>query len=260
MFIHLKELIKFRELLFAFTNREIKVRYKQTLLGASWAVIQPLSLMIMFTLIFGFFLKINSEGVPYPLFYYSALMPWTFFATSISFGSLAVINNGNLVTKIYFPREILPFASIIAGFMDFLISALIFIVMLVIYNVPLTINVVYTIPIVFLETIFIAGLILFTSALNVMWRDIKFVIPLLIQLWIFVTPVIYPLSKVPEKFRPFYMLNPMSSVVENFRKVTVGGLAPNWNDFAIALGISLILFIFGYKFFKIKEKVFADVI
>lgn len=260
MIRHLSQLIEFRELLWALTNRELKVRYKQTLLGASWAVIQPLSLTFMFTLIFGLFLNIDSEGVPYPIFTYSALLPWTFFATSLSFGSMAVINNSNLVTKIFFPREILPFASLLAAFLDFLIAGLIFIIMLFIYKIPITLNFVYIIPIILLEIIFTSAVVLTTSALNVMWRDVKFVIPLLIQLWIFVTPVIYPISKVPNKFMPFYLLNPMAVVVNNFRQTTVVGLGPNWQELGGAFVISTLLFLISFRFFKNKEKIFADVI
>lgn len=260
MIKHFAQLVEFRELLWALTNREIKVRYKQTILGTAWAVIQPLSLMIMFTLIFGFFLKINSNGLPYPLFYYSALLPWTFFATSLTFGSLAIINNGNLITKIYFPRETLPFASLIAAFFDFLVASIIFVLMLLMYKVPLTLNFVYVVPIIFLEVIFISGAVLFTSALNVMWRDIKFVIPLLVQLWIFVTPVIYPISKVPQNLKLYYLLNPMAPIVDNFRKVTVEGQTPDWGELGLAAIISLIVFLLSYIFFKSREKVFADII
>lgn len=257
---HFREFLKFRELLFALSIREIKVRYKQTLLGAMWAIIQPLSLMIIFTFVFSFFLKIESEGVPYLIFSYSALLPWTFFATSLSFGSLAIINNGNLITKIYFPRETLPFSSLIAAFLDFLIASFLFIGMFFLFRTPLTFNIIFVFPIIILEVIFASAVILFTSALNVLWRDIKFVVPLAIQLWMFASPIIYPVSRVPDKYLALYMLNPMAVVVDNFRRVTILGLSPHWNDMIIAFVISLLLFILSYKFFKDKEKLFADII
>src|SRR3989344_1329343 len=223
MIKNIKELIKYRELLTAFIIREVKVRYKETILGAFWAVIQPLSLMIVFTVIFSLFLKIETDGVPYPLFAYSALLPWTFFTTSLSFGSIGLVNNSSLITKVYFPRETIPFSSIGAAFLDFLIAGLIFI------------------------------------ALIVMWRDIKFVVPLVTQLWIFATPVIYPVSKVPEKFRVVYTLDPIVPIISSFRSTVLGG-RPSFVDLVTATIMSCVLFVFAYWFFKSKEKTFADII
>lgn len=256
----LKELWKFRELLFALTTREIKVRYKQTLLGASWALIQPLSLMLIFTVVFGVFLKVNSEGIPYPLFYYSALLPWTFFATSLSFGSLAVVNNGNLVSKVYFPRETLPFASILAAFLDFLVAAAIFAVMIFLYKVPVGIELASVVLILAVEVIFTAACVLLASSINVIWRDVKFIVPLLLQLWLFATPIIYPITAVPIHLRFFYQLNPMVGIVDNFRRVTVQNEQPDWTSLLIAFAISTVFFIGAYVFFKKQERIFADVI
>src|SRR3989344_5472351 len=247
------ELWRFRELLISLTQREIKVRYKQTLLGMAWAILQPLSLMIIFTLVFSVFLKIKTGDVPYPLFAYSALVPWTFFSTSLSFGALAVVNNSNLVTKVYFPKEILPFASLGAAFLDFFI-------LILIYRVPLTANFIFVLPIIGLLLIFTAALILTASALNVIWRDVKFVVPLLVQVWMFITPIIYPVSQVPEKLRAFYLFNPMAPIIDNFRRVTVLGESPNWLELLIAAVISIVVFLLSYIFFKHKEKVFADII
>lgn len=256
----LVELWEFRELLFAITLREIKVRYKQTLLGATWAIIQPLSLMFIFTIVFDKFLKIGVEGVPYPLFSYSSLVPWTFFATSLSFGSLVVVNNSNLITKVYFPREVLPFAAIGAALLDFLISAIILIGLVLFYKVNITLNLIFVVPIILILIIFAASLILVLSALNVMWRDIKFVIPVLLQLWMFITPIIYPVSRVPEGIRSLYMLNPMASLVDNFRTVTALGKTPDLNQLSITLTESLLFFLAAYLFFKHKERTFADII
>ncbi len=256
----LVELWQFRELLIALTIREIKVRYKQTLLGATWAVLQPFSLMIIFTLVFGLLLKISSEGIPYAIFAYSALVPWTFFATSLSFGSLSIVNNSNLVTKVYFPREILPIALLLATFLDFLIALIIFIVLMAIYEIPFTFNLIFLLPITLLLFVFTASLVIITSAINVIWRDIKFVIPLVVQLWMFVTPVIYPLSNVPEKLRVFYLLNPMAPIIDNFRKVSAFGKTPDWPSLFVATAVSLVVLIIGYIFFKNLERSFADII
>lgn len=260
MFSHFKELFKFRELLIALTKREILVRYKQTILGGAWAIIQPFSLMIIFTLIFDVFLKINSDQIPYPIFAYSALLPWTFFSTSLSFGALSVVNNNNLVTKVSFPREVLPFASLGAAILDFLIATLIFIALILYYQTPLTINLLFSIPIFLILIIFTAALILTTSAINVLWRDIKFVIPLLLQIWMFATPVIYPLSQVPKNLRGIYNLNPMAPIIDNFRTVTVLGKPPNWSELLLTAIIAIALFISSYIFFKRKERIFADII
>lgn len=260
MVTHLKELYRFRELLFALTTREIKVRYKQTLLGLSWALLQPFSLMLIFTIVFGYFLKIDSNGIPYPLFYFSALLPWTFFATSLALGSLAVVNNGNLVSKVYFPRETLPFASILAALLDFLMALLVFLVLIIWYKASIGLNFLYIIPIMFIAVIFVAACNLLTSALNVMWRDIKFIIPLLLQLWMFATPIIYSSSAVPVHLRFIYSLNPMAPIVDNFRRVTLLNLPPQWDELFLSFAISIAFFSLSYYFFKKKEKIFADVI
>src|SRR3989344_5726491 len=250
----------FRELLVALTLREIKIRYKQTLLGTAWAVLQPAALAVIFSIIFGHFLQIESPQTPYIVFYYSALVPWTFFSNSVTFGALSVINNSNLVTKVYFPREILPLAALGAAFLDFLMATVLFVALLVFYKIPLSVNLIFVIPIVGILIIFTTAVILVTSALNVVWRDVKFVVPLLTQLWMFVTPVIYPTSKVPQNLRAIYMLNPMAPIIDNLRAVTVLNKSPQWADLGIATIISVTALIAAYIFFKRKEKVFADII
>lgn len=260
MFRYLKELFSYRELLWVLTEREIKVRYKQTILGAVWAIIQPFLLMIIFIIVFGFFLKLKTDGAPYPIFYYSGLLPWTFFSTALTFGSMALVNNSNLITKVYFPRESLPFATLGAALIDFLIAGIIFTGLLFFYKTHLTVNLIYVIPILMLEILFTAAMILLSSALNVLWRDVKFIIPLLLQIWMLASPVVYPLSQVPKNLQFVYKLNPMATVIENFRLVTVLGKSPNWSDLFWSFIIISILFWISYKFFKIKERVFADVI
>ncbi len=260
MLNHLKELFVFNELLLALTKREIKIRYKQTSLGAAWAILQPLSLMVIFTLVFSFFLNVDSLGVPYPIFSYSALLPWTIFATSMSFGTLSIINNGSLVSKVYFPREVLPLASLGAAFLDFVVSGVIFLGFMFWFKTPLTFQVIWVVPVILLEIVFVCAVLFFLSALVVLWRDLKFIVPLAVQIWMYTTPIIYPVSTVPENLRGLYMLNPMAVVIDSFRRVTIMGKPPILSEFGVAIAISVVLFLAGYAFFKSKEKVFADII
>ncbi len=257
---HLVELIKYRELIGAFTLREIKVRYKQTILGSAWAILQPLALTIIFTLVFEIFLKVKSVGVPYPIFAYSALLPWTFFTTAVSFGSLSIVNNSSLVTKIFFPRETLPISSIIAAFLFFFFAGIIFIFMLFYYRVVPTYSLLFLFILLPAIISFTLGITLFLAALNVIFRDIKFVTPLLLQLWLYISPVIYSIENVPKNIRFFYALNPMAPFIESFRDITVLGKMPNLNELTIATLISVLVLLFAFLFFKSKEKKFADII
>lgn len=259
-FEDLKNYYKFRELQLALIKREIKIRYKQTTLGAAWAVLQPLTLMVIFTLVFGVILNVDSQDVPYPIFSYSALLPWTFFSTSLSFGVLSIINNSSLVSKVYFPREVLPLASLGAALLDFAVSGVIFLGFIFWYKTPLTFEIFWIIPIIAIEIIFTAAVLFFLSALVVLWRDLKFIVPLLVQVWMYTTPVIYPISKVPDKFRIFYLLNPMAIIIDSFRNVTIMGKAPVLSQLYLIVTISVIFFFAGYVFFKVKEKIFADIV
>lgn len=255
-----RELWKFRELLWVFTLKEIKIRYKQTILGVTWAILQPAALTIIFTVIFSLFLKVHSENIPYPIFAYSALLPWTFFSTSISFGALSVVSNGGLVTKIYFPKEVLPLSAIGAAFFDFLMASLIFIVMMFIYKTPVTLNFLFVLVLIPAILLLTTGISFFLSAINVLFRDVRFVVPLVLQVWLYLTPVIYSFEQVPAKYRVFIALNPLVGLIQGFRDVTVLGKMPDFNLTIFSLLTSLIVFIFGYWFFKSKEKIFADVI
>lgn len=259
MILWFKELWRFRELLLALTLREIKVRYKQTVLGFAWAILQPAALTIIFTVVFGFFLKVDSGSVPYPVFSYSALLPWTFFTTAVSFGALSVVNNGNLVTKVYFPREILPLASVGAAFFDFLMASLVFIILLIFYHVQISAVVVFSlviIPSIFLLT---TGISFFLSTLNVLFRDIRFVVPLILQIWLYLTPVIYSSGQVPEKYRIFLSLNPLTPLIEGFRDVTIYSKFPGATHLILSVIVSILVFVLGFWFFKSREKIFADV-
>src|SRR3989344_4156081 len=254
------ELWHFRELLVALTLREIKIRYKQTFLGAAWAVLQPAALAVIFSVIFGHFLRVESSQIPYVIFYYSSLMPWTFFSNSVSFGSLSVVNNSSLVTKVFFPREILPLSSIGAAFFDFLASSVIFIILMIIYKITPTINIFYLVLIIPSIFIFATGISLILSAINVIYRDVKFVIPLVLQVWLFATPIIYSIDRIPDNIRKFYILNPLAPLINSFRQVTVLGKNPNIFELNLAIVISITTLIVGFLFFKFKEKIFADVI
>lgn len=253
------ELWRFRELLIALTVREIKIRYKQTYLGALWAILQPASLTLIFTLVFGIFLGVQTSNIPYPVFAYSALVPWVFFSNSISFGSLSVVNNGNLVTKVYFPREILPLSSIGAAFFDFLMASFVFVFLMLFYGIEPSVYIFLIfllVPSIFFLT---TGIAFIFSTINVLYRDIKFVIPLVLQIWLFVTPVMYSSTQIPDKYQFFIKINPMVSLIENFRLVTTSTTPPVMLELLISTITSFIVFVLGYYFFKANEKVFADV-
>lgn len=260
MFKEIKELIQYRELLWTLAVRDIKVRYKQSVLGAGWAILQPLSLMLIFTLVFSRIAKIPSEGIPYPIFSYCALLPWTFFSASLSFASSSLINNRNLVTKIYFPRDVLPLASTMACFFDFIIASFIFLGMMFYYNISFTSNLLW-IPLIILIQIFLTiGIGFISAALNVFYRDIKYIIPLVVQIWMYLSPIIYPMSLVPKKYLPYYILNPMVGIIDSYRQVILYGKPPDFQSLFISLCFSFGIFYFGYKGFKDLEGRFADVI
>ncbi|MBU1037389.1 ABC transporter permease [Patescibacteria group bacterium] len=236
------------------------MKYKQSVLGVLWAVIQPLSMMAVFTFIFSFLIKMPSDGIPYPIFSYTALLPWTFFAAALSFAIPSVVANASLVTKIYLPREIFPFSAILAAFFDFCIASVIFVFLMLFYRVPLSWNVLYLLPILVVQIFLTLGVGLFASALNVYYRDVKYILPLGLQLWMYASPVIYPISVVPEKIRVIYMLNPMSPIIDSYRKVLLLGTTPDFACLGFAAVVSLVVFVLGYKYFKKVEMSFADVI
>jgi lipopolysaccharide transport system permease protein len=258
---HMRELIRHRELLWLITQREIKVRYKQSLLGALWAVLQPFSLMLVFTVFFSWFARMQSDGIPYPLFSYAGLLPWMFFSTSLTFAIPSLISNSHIITKIYFPREIVPLASVLAAFLDFIIASGIFVLMLIYYRVAITWNIFYVLPLAVIQTAFTAGVCMLLSALTVLYRDVRHMLPLLIQIWMFVTPILYPVSVVPERWRTWYLaLNPMAVIIDGYRRAAVQGVAPELRYLALAAVVSGVLLWLGYKYFKHLEREFADMI
>ena len=256
----LKKLYKHRDLLWMWTQREIQIRYKQSVLGAGWAIVQPLVLMAMFSIVFSYFLKVASDGLPYPLFSYAAVLPWTLLATSLNFAIPSLVGNMNLVTKIYFPREILPLGSIGAAVIDFLVAGVVFAGMMIWYRAPLTWNVLWAPVILVVQLMLIVGIALPMSAMNVFFRDIRFIIPLVLQLWMYASPVIYPVSMVPEKWRGLYALNPMVGILEGYRNALLRGESPMTVEFGISTGAAIVLLILGYGLFKRTEDRFADII
>jgi lipopolysaccharide transport system permease protein len=240
--------------------REIKIRYKQSFFGVAWAILQPLALMVVFTIVFSILARIPTDGVPYPVFSYTAVLPWTFFSASISFAVPSLVNNMNLVTKISFPREVLPIAAVVAAFLDFLISSVVFFGLLIFYQVPLQSSLLWLPFLLAVQIVLTLGVVVPASALIVWYRDIRFVVPLGLQLWMYVSPVIYPASLVPERWRSLYMLNPMAVLIDSYRRVVLYGESPSLKHLGVSAAIALVLLLAGYVYFKRSEVLFADVI
>jgi lipopolysaccharide transport system permease protein len=256
----LRELWQYRELAVSWALRDIRVRYKQSVLGAAWAILQPLLMMLIFTAVFGLLVKVPSEGFPYPIFSYTALLPWTFFATSVSFGVPSVVTNMNLVTKIYFPREIFPIAAIGAGFVDLLIASIVFAVMIIVYRVPVGLPCLIVPLLLAVQIVLTLGVVLLAAALNVRYRDVRFVVPVAVQLLMYASPVVYPASLVPERWRVLYMLNPMAGLIDGYRTAVLKGQWPEAGPLTLAAAVSMALFLLGYWVFKRMEVEFADII
>jgi lipopolysaccharide transport system permease protein len=258
--IDLRSLWEYRELLYFLVWRDLKLRYKQTAIGIGWVVLQPLATMVIFSVIFGRLARVPSDGLPYPVFVYSALLPWNYFATALNRCILSVVGEAHLISKIYFPRLLLPLAAPISGLVDFAVSLLLLLGMLAWYHLQLSWAIV-TLPL-FLLVAFLAALAvgLWLSALNVRYRDVAYTIPLLIQIWLFASPVVYPLSLVPEKYRLLYSLNPMVGVVEGFRWALLGKTRPDFGVFTASLTVVAIILIGGLAFFRHMEDEFADVV
>lgn len=256
----LRELWNYRELLYFLTKRDIKVRYKQTILGGLWAIIQPVFMMVVFTLFFGRMAKMPSDGIPYPIFVYAGLLPWTYFANALSASGESLVGSANLITKVYFPRLIVPTAASLAGLLDFFIAMLVLGGMMVYYQFVPTFQILLFPFLIGLTFFGAVGVGLWLSALNVQYRDIRYVIPFLVQIWMFVSPVIYPASLVPEKYHWFLALNPMGGVISAFRLSLLGHLPIDWTLLGISTIIIVIIFLSGMYYFRKMEKTFADVI
>jgi lipopolysaccharide transport system permease protein len=253
-------LVQYRDLLYTLSLHRIKVRYKQSLLGPFWAILQPLSLMLIYTIIFSFIFRIPSGDKPYALFVFTGLLPWICFSSALTSATNSLTSHASLITKVYFPREILPLTYVVASLFDFVVASLVLGVLLFYYSVPLTWNALYVLPIMMALTLFAVAMSLFFSALHGRYRDIGFGIGLLLQIWMFATPVVYPLTMVPERWRPFYMLNPMTSIVEGFRGVILQGTPPDFSSLGLSVLISIVLLAAAYIFFRFTEATLADVI
>ncbi|MBM3136832.1 MAG: ABC transporter permease [Chloroflexi bacterium] len=258
--LNLRDLWLYRELVLFMTWRDLKVRYKQTLLGASWAILQPFLTMVVFSIFFGNLANVPSDGVPYPIFSYTALIPWTLFSKALQDASRSLVASSHMITKVYFPRMILPLASVLAGVVDFLIAFIVLIGMMIIYGIVPTGNI-WTLPLFLLLALVTAiGVGFWLSALNVLYRDINYVLPFLTQFWMFLTPIAYPSSMVPQRFQAFYALNPMTGVVEGFRWALLGtGQAPGIMTVVSTL-VALVLLISGMFYFRRMERLFADMV
>ena len=258
--LNLRDLWVYRELVFFMIWRDIKVRYKQTLLGAAWAVIQPVLTMLIFNFIFGTIAKVNTEGIPYPIFSYCALLPWGLFSAALNNASRSLTTNQNMVSKIYFPRLVLPLASVLGGLVDFAIAFLILIVLMIYYKVTPT-TAIWTLPLFLVLTVVTAlGVSLWLSAINVQYRDVNYVLPFLTQFWLFLTPVAYSANVISAKWQVVYSLNPMAGVVNGFRWALLGtNTGPNMN-MAVSVGISLVVLVSGLFYFRSMERTFADTI
>jgi lipopolysaccharide transport system permease protein len=259
--LNLRDLWVYRELVFFMIWRDIKVRYKQTLLGAAWAVIQPVMTMLVFNFLFGTVAKVPTDGIPYPIFSYTALLPWGLFVTALNQGSRSLTSNNNMITKVYFPRLVLPVASVLAGLVDFAIAFVILIGLMWYYKVQPTLSVIWTLPLFLILAILTAlGVALWLSAINVKYRDVNYALPFLTQFWLFITPVAYSAKVISEKWQLVYSLNPMAGVVNGFRWALLG--AGDGPDAAlwVSAAISLVVLVSGLFYFRNMERTFADTI
>jgi lipopolysaccharide transport system permease protein len=257
--IELRELWKYREMIYFLTWRDVKVRYKQTVLGATWAIIQPVFNMIIFSVIFGRLAQLDSEGIPYPIFNYAALLPWNYFSQSLSQSSNSIVGSAHLITKVYFPRLIIPLTSVVSGLVDFGISFFVMIILMLYFQVQPTIGL-FLLPLFLLLSMITAlGVGLWLSALNVQYRDVRYVVPFLIQFWMFATPVVYSSTLLQEPWRTLYGLNPMVGVVEGFRWALLGTEPPKLM-ILISTVVSVLLVISGIYYFRRMEKYFADLV
>lgn len=260
----LLQLWEYRELVFALTQREIKARYRQSLLGIGWAIVQPLAFMVVFSLVFGRFARLPSDGLPYPIFSYTALVPWTFLANALTTATIGLVSQRSVVTKTYFPREVIVISQVGARFVDFLAAALVLAGMLVWYGITPTFWLLLVPVLTLVLVVLILGLSLITSALHVSFRDIAPVVTLGLQVWLYLTPVSYALSlvrdSIPDALWPIYMLNPMVGIIDAFRSVVAHGRAPDWGLLGASTLMSVIILAVAYLYFKRAERVFADII
>lgn len=254
-----KEIYKYRELLLTFVRRDLKVRYRQTIIGGLWAILQPLTTMVIFSFFFGYLAKIPSDGVPYPVFSYSGLILWLYFANALSAASASVVGSAGILTKVYFPRIIVPLAASITGVVDYCIALVILFVLMLFFHITPTANIIFLPLLVFLTWFLAAGIGFWLSAINVKYRDVAFIMPFFIQLFMYMTPVIYPVSIAPN-FKDVLALNPMTGIIEAHRAIILGTKSVNYWNLIFSIVITLIIFISGSIYFRSVERKFADIV
>jgi lipopolysaccharide transport system permease protein len=252
--------LHYRELLLTWTVREIKGRYRQSALGFGWALIQPIVQILVISIIFGRFVRVPSEGVPYPVFSFVAILPWSFFASSITASIPSLLSNMDLITKIYFPREFIPLSSIVARFVDFCIASIVLVGLLIFYSIPMKATLLYVPLILIIQIMLTIAIGLLGSAISVFLRDISFAIPLAMQVWMYASPVIYPMSLVPEKWRLLYAINPMVGIIDSYRRVVLNGEPPDPLYLGISAAFAVVLCVISYIYFKRLELFMADII
>ena len=258
--LKLREIWQYRELLYFLTWRDIKVRYKQTVLGAAWAIIQPFFTMVIFSIFFGKLAKVPSDGIPYPIFAYAALVPWTFFANGLNQASNSLVGSANLIRKVYFPRMVIPISSVLSGAVDFFLAFAVLLGMMLFYGFAPTVNILWLPLFILLIFITALGVGLWLSALNVQFRDVRYTVPFLTQFWLFATPIAYPSSLLSEPWRTLYGINPMVGVVEGFRWALLGTDTAPGPIIIVSTLAALALLVGGAFYFKRLERTFADVV
>jgi lipopolysaccharide transport system permease protein len=257
----LRPLWAYRELLLVMTWRDISVRYKQTALGITWVIVQPLVTLAIFSLVFGVLLEVDSGDIPYPIFAFTALIPWRYFSAALLRGGVSLVSSAPLVSKVYFPRLIIPISAVIAPLVDFLFSFIILLIFMVISGFsPFTARFLLLPVFLLLALMTALGVTLWLSALNVYYRDVAQIVPFMAQLWLYLTPVIYPITRIPEQFRALYSLNPMVGVIESFRWALLDTANPDFTVIAISVVITLLILVSGLIFFSSMERAFGDII
>jgi ABC-type polysaccharide/polyol phosphate export permease len=260
-FKEIRGIYKWRELLWQMVGREVKARYKQSVLGYFWVILNPLAQMLVMSFAFSVIMRIptnSSSNIPYSIFLFVALLPWTLFANSLSSAAGALVSSSSLITKIYFPRTILVISTIIAKVIDFFFALSILVIYMIIYHIPITWNILWVIPIFLIQQIFTLGLSLFFAAANLLYRDIQYLLSMILLLWMYVTPVIYSADMIPSRYKIFFQINPMAVIINAYRQVILAGGAPKYTSLLVGLIVSLIVLFIGFSYFKSREKIFAD--
>ena len=257
--VDLRELWHYRDLLYFLTWREISIRYKQTALGFAWAILQPLLTMVVFTVFLGRLARVPSDGIPYPVFSYLGLLPWTYFANAVTRSGMSLVANSNLLSKVYFPRILIPLSGTLSALVDFAVAFVLLLALMVIYNVPFVPSLLLVIPLTILTSIAALGVGMWLSALNVQYRDVQHAVPFLIQIWMFATPVVYPASLVPDRWRLLLSLNPMAGIIEAYRAAALGRPLP-WASLGVSTLAVLLFATLGGWMFRRMERHFADIV